>query len=201
VLRHDERETRLAIHTAPDAGEPDALVVVGPWTVANVEAVRAGRCNDWPGALRWGQPAGSLQAGHWLLAPGPQGCHVVFQVTGRGTPPVDDDASFEQDVAAAVVAAIRSAVEGWTPPLIDLRAAPVDPARTLELYAFSCQYPAALVEGPVAYASMRRLAHVLNTSAERPGVARWVVSMCNWRCWVRYQSGNNDSSRRSKASS
>ncbi|MFZ4758646.1 MAG: alkaline phosphatase D family protein, partial [Burkholderiaceae bacterium] len=177
VLRHDERETRLAIHTAPDAGEPDAVVVVGPWTVANVEAVRAGRCNDWPGALRWGQPAGSLQAGHWLLAPGPQGCHAVFQVTGRGTPPVDDDASFEQDVAAAVVAAIRSAVEGWTPPLIDLRAAPVDPARTLELYAFSCQYPAALVEGPVAYASMRRLAHVLNTAAEQPGVARWVVSM------------------------
>jgi cholesterol oxidase len=46
----------------------------------------------------------------------------------------------------------------------------------LELHAFSCQYPPGLLEGPIAYGSMHRLARALR-EAPPDGVARRVVSL------------------------
>lgn len=196
----------LRVEPRLGAGPPIAVVLAGPWTPAALDAVRRADPRDTtvlrvesgtddaddpdgsPGARRPLRPGTMAlrvaravpgRAGTWTVErPGhadeAAGDYAVFQLCA----PTDDaDAPPAASLVAPVAAAIREATEGWTPPLVRLEpSTPPAPRPRLELFAFSCQYPPGLVEGPVAYGSMHRLARSL-AEPPGPGLERWTVSM------------------------
>ncbi|MFM1991960.1 MAG: hypothetical protein RJA99_4917 [Pseudomonadota bacterium] len=177
-IEHDDGPwVTLRVEPRPGAGLPDAVVLAGPWTDADVDALRrgepAGRLRDVVLAQRhagrehgWTVPRGALDPG--------DACYAVFELRARDA---DGGLPAGVDPRETVAAAIRGAVEGWTPPLV--RARPIArwrPGALLELFAFSCQYPPGLIEAPVAHGSMHRLARCLSRPPE-PGVERLTVSL------------------------
>lgn len=177
-VEHDDGfRVTLRVEPRPGAGPPGAIVLAGPWTADEVDALRRGE----PAAhLRevviagphptrphgWAVPRAALDPGDaW---------YAVFELRAGDA---DGALPAGTDPRPPVEAAIRGAVEGWTPPLVRARPlAPWQQGARLELFAFSCQYPPSLVEGPVAHGSMHRLARCLAQPPE-PGLERLVVSL------------------------
>ncbi|MEI7444274.1 MAG: alkaline phosphatase D family protein [Burkholderiales bacterium] len=128
--------------------------------------------------IRVARAASDPEGGWSVRRPSPDdaavGDHAVLQLCSAGG---DAVAPGDAALVRAVLLAIREALEGWTPPLVRLRPwVEPDASAPLELFAFSCQYPPGLVEGPVAYGSMHRLARALDAPSE-PGFVRGAVSM------------------------